>query len=106
MMGSVIVNATMSIDGFVADENDGIDELFGWYSNGDKVIKTASEEVTFSLAPPDAKYMQDLQASVGALVVGRRLFDITDGWSGRHPLDVPVVVVTHSEPTEWIERFP
>lgn len=24
--------------------------------------------------------------------------DVTDGWDGRHPLDVPVVVVTHGVP--------
>ena len=37
----------------------------------------------------------------GALVVGRHLFDITSGWDGSHPLDLPVVVVTHSVPDGW-----
>jgi dihydrofolate reductase len=39
--------------------------------------------------------------SIGAVVSGRRMFDITGGWSGRHPLGVPVVVVTHSVPDGW-----
>ena len=37
----------------------------------------------------------------GALVVGRKLFDFTDGWDGNHPLGKPVVVLTHSVPDGW-----
>ena len=105
-MSTVVVNATMSVDGFVADEQDGITELFGWYGNGDTVMKTAREDLSFSLSPEDALFLEEFHGKLGALVVGRRLFDITDGWSGLHPLDVPVVVVTHSVPDEWIERYP
>jgi dihydrofolate reductase len=32
---------------------------------------------------------------------GPPLFDMTNGWGGRHPMDVPVVVVTHSVPEGW-----
>ncbi len=105
-MSNVVVNATMSIDGFVADEQDGIRELFGWYGNGDVVVATAREDMSFSLSPEDAGFLEEFHGRLGALVVGRRLFDITDGWSGLHPLGVPVVVVTHSVPEDWIERFP
>ncbi len=38
--------------------------------------------------------------SVGALVSGRRLFDITDGWGDQHPVGAPVVVVTHQPPDD------
>jgi dihydrofolate reductase len=31
---------------------------------------------------------------------------VTDGWQGRHTLDVPVVVVTHRVPTDWVEAHP
>ena len=37
-------------------------------------------------------------------VCGRRLFDLTHGWSGRHPVGVPVFVVTHAEPEDWPHR--
>jgi dihydrofolate reductase len=40
---------------------------------------------------------------LGALVCGRTLFDVAEGWQGRHTLDVPVVVVTHHPPTDWID---
>ena len=39
-------------------------------------------------------------------VVGRRLFDLTDGWGGRHPFDKPIVVVTHSVPQHWVAAHP
>ncbi len=78
-MSNVVVNATMSVDGFVADEQDGINELFGWYGNGDIVLETAREDLSFSLSPEDAAFVKEFHGRLGALVVGRRLFDITDG---------------------------
>jgi len=38
---------------------------------------------------------------VGAVVAGRRMFDIAQGWGGRHPLNAPVFVVSHSIPEGW-----
>jgi dihydrofolate reductase len=40
------------------------------------------------------------------LVCGRALFDVAGGWGGRHTLDVPVVVVTHRPPADWIAAHP
>ena len=37
----------------------------------------------------------------GAIVSGRRLFDVAGAWGGKHPMGVVVVVVTHSIPREW-----
>jgi dihydrofolate reductase len=48
-----------------------------------------------------ARYWTEWTARVGSLVVGRTLFDFTNGWGGRHPLGVPVVVVTHTPPQDW-----
>ncbi len=39
-------------------------------------------------------------------MVGRRTFDVTDGWDGLRPLGVPVVVLTHRPPHPWIEAQP
>jgi dihydrofolate reductase len=105
-MSTVVVSATMSIDGFVADEQDGVSELFGWYGNGDVVMQTAREDMSFSVSPEDAAFLNEFLPTLGALVCGRRVFDITNGWSGLHPLGVPVVVVTHSVPDEWVARYP
>jgi dihydrofolate reductase len=48
----------------------------------------------------------ELTKDVGALVAGRRLFDIADGWNDSHPAGAPVVVVTHSPPADAGERWP
>jgi dihydrofolate reductase len=44
-----------------------------------------------------------MSKGIGALVAGRRLFDVAHGWNGVHPTGVPVFVVTHRVPTakEW-----
>jgi dihydrofolate reductase len=42
----------------------------------------------------------ELTTGLGALVVGRKTFDLTKGWGGVHPLGVPVVVLTHRMPAD------
>ncbi|MEU1245658.1 dihydrofolate reductase family protein [Micromonospora arida] len=67
----------------------------------DRETPTADPELTFRTSATSARHLRALTERTGALVVGRRLFDITSGWGGRHPLDVPVVVVTHRVPEGW-----
>jgi dihydrofolate reductase len=100
-MSKVIANMSMSLDGFIADPVDGIDQLFGWMGNGDVEVPTAVEWATFRMSPASAEYMRKALDGVGALIAGRHLFDITQGWGGTHPLGVPVFVVTHQAPTDW-----
>ncbi|MBO2448987.1 dihydrofolate reductase family protein [Actinomadura barringtoniae] len=101
-MSKVIANMSMSLDGFIADPADGIDRLFGWMGSGDVEVPTAVEWATFRMSPASAEYMRTSMESVGALITGRHLFDITQGWGGTHPLGVPIVVVTHREaPADW-----
>jgi dihydrofolate reductase len=41
-------------------------------------------------------------AESGAYIFGRRTYDITNGWGGRHPVNgAPVFVLTHDPPTEY-----
>lgn len=100
-MGKVVTSASMSLDGFVAYPNDDPGPLFDWYEAGDVEVVTASEPASFHLTPTSAEYWRDFVGQVGCLVVGRHLFDITDGWSGVHPLGVPFVVLTHEVPRDW-----
>lgn len=99
-MSKVIANMSMSLDGFIADPDDQIDELFGWMGNGAVEVPTATEW-SFQLSQASADYLRASMAGVGALVTGRHLFDITHGWGGTHPVGVPVVVVTHEPPADW-----
>lgn len=107
-MGKVVSSASMSLDGYIAKDDNTIGRLFDWLQNGDVEIptRTGSGDMTFRLGRRSAAYWRDWTSALGALVCGRTLFDVTDGWAGRHNFDVPVVVVTHSVPTRWVEAHP
>lgn len=104
-MSKVLSHMTMSLDGFIADPQDGIEELFGWYGAGDVSLPTANEDIAFSVDESSAELLRGMLGNTGALVSGRRLFDITDGWGDNHPVGAPVVVVTHRAP-EDADRWP
>jgi dihydrofolate reductase len=100
-MAKVIADITMSLDGYVAppgaDTADGVadvDELQAWVMDQD---------------PVDTETLERATAATGAVVMGRRLFDIVDApdvWTkdmayGAQPAGtVPFFVVTHSPPTD------
>ena len=101
MTQKVVASASMSLDGYIALPDDTIGPLFDWYEAGDVAVPNAGDLPDFHLTPVSAARWRAWTASLGALVVGRGLFDITDGWRGVHPIGVPVVVVTHRAPTDW-----
>ncbi len=106
-MTKVLTHMCMSLDGFVAQLDDDPAELFGWYWTGGVVVPSAQETMTFSVDAASAPMLQELTSGCGAIVVGRRLFDLTDGWGDNHPAGAPVVVVTHrAPPGDAAERFP
>ena len=106
-VSKVVTGASVSLDGFIAGPNEtGFEHLFVWYNAGDIEFPSALPSVEFKLTAPDHRYLKRYVESVGALVVGRRLFDITDGWSGTHPFNLPVVVVTHTVPQDWVRAHP
>jgi dihydrofolate reductase len=99
-MGIVGAGFSMSLDGFIARPDGSVDPLFAWYSQGDtEVVYPGGMVVKVSAA--SAAFIRDVHFSAGAIVTGRKLFDITRGWGGRHPADVPVFVVTHEMPRDW-----
>jgi dihydrofolate reductase len=94
---------SMSLDGYVADANDGVAEVFGWYFSGDVEIPMPStgSDMTFHVSAPSADYLKGLMAETGAFLTGRRTFERADGWGGKHPWDVPAFVATHHVPDGW-----
>lgn len=108
-MGKVTSGLTMSLDGFIAGPNDGPEHplgeggmrLFDWYWSGDTEYVVPSGGMTFQVSAQSAEMLREVFSSIGAIVTGRRTFDITNGWGGRHPLDVPVFVLTHDPPEGW-----
>ncbi len=106
-MTKVMTHMCMSLDGFVAQPDDNPAELFDWYWNGDVVVPSAQETMSFSVDSASAPMLQELTSGCGAIVAGRRLFDQTDGWGDNHPAGAPVVVVTHRPPpADAAARFP
>src|SRR4029450_712028 len=99
-MGQVVANASMSLDGYVAKQDNTIGRLFDWLQNGDVALPTPAGDFALPLTAASAEHWRRWTSSLGALVCGRTLFDVAEGWQGRHTLDVPVVVVTHQVPTE------
>jgi dihydrofolate reductase len=99
----VVALMSMSLDGYVADENDGVAEVFDWYFSGEVEVPTASatSDMTFRVSPPSAEHLTGLVAEIGAMLTGRRTFDVADGWGGQHPWDVPAFIVTHHVPEGW-----
>jgi dihydrofolate reductase len=102
-MSTVIAIMSMSLDGYVADKHDGVAEVFDWYFSGDVEVPTASgtSDMTFRVSPPSADHLKSLVADVGAMLTGRRTFEVAGGWDGQHPWDVPAFVVTHDVPEGW-----
>jgi dihydrofolate reductase len=105
-MGTVQAQAIMSLDGYVAKQDNTIGRLFDWLQNGEVAIPTPAGDFTVHLTPPSSEHWRRWVSSLGALVCGRTLFDVAGGWRGRHTLDVPVVVVTHRVPTDWADAHP
>ncbi|MFC6019193.1 dihydrofolate reductase family protein [Plantactinospora solaniradicis] len=101
-MSKVYTAASMSLDGFIADSSGGgFEHLFRWHGNGDVEVATAQPDRKLRLSAASAAHLREQLDNTGALVVGRRLFDMTGGWGGNHPFGVPVVVVTHRAPEGW-----
>jgi dihydrofolate reductase len=105
-MGKVLTHMTMSLDGYIADPHDQPGELFDWYGAGDVSVPSSKPNLTFKVDEASAEVLSELTERVGALVAGRRLFDIANGWNDAHPAGMPVVVVTHSPPEDAAERWP
>ena len=104
-MGKVVMYSSVSVDGFVADENDQPGPLFDWLSGGD-VALDESGAVTVSQTSYD--YIRPYWDQIGVTVCGRHVFDMTNGWDGQPPGGIDhVVVVTHrSRPDDWYPDAP
>jgi dihydrofolate reductase len=104
-MDAVISHMTMSLDGFVANLDDDPQEIFEWYSIGPVTVPSDNPDVELTVDADSARVLNGIVEATGALIAGRHLFDITNGWDDRHPIGAPVVVVTH-EPPEDADRWP
>lgn len=105
-MGDVVVGMSVSVDGFVAGPNDGPgnplgdggDRLFAWWTAGSERVGPDDR-----FRPPAAsREVVRRMFDCGAVIAGRRTFDIAQGWGGRHPAGCPFFVLTHRVPDRWV----
>jgi dihydrofolate reductase len=111
-MGKVTTGFSMSLDGFVAGPNDspenslgdGGDRLFKWYFTDDTEIEVPSGDGVIKMSREGGEMVKKASEAAGVLVTARRTFDIAHAWGGRHPMDIPMVVLTHRIPQEWVKE--
>jgi dihydrofolate reductase len=101
-MGSIVLDMSMSLDGFIAGPDDGPanglgtdgHRLHAWLAEGDGIDP-------LSYRPDDASAVVfDEMMATGAVLVGRRTFDIAGHWDGDHHNGVPIFVPTHRPPDD------
>jgi dihydrofolate reductase len=107
-MAKVFFDITTSLDGFIAGPNDGPEHPLG--EGGEKL-----HEWVYGLASwrgphgleggetgRDSDVLDESVARTGAVILGRRMFDLAKGWGEKPPFHVPVYVLTHEakEPLE------
>jgi dihydrofolate reductase len=109
-MSKVIVELSMSLDGFVAGPNDsperplgeGGERLFQWYASGDTALPLPGTAMVFQVSRASAELLREERDTFGAMVVGRRTFDIAKAWGGHPPGGGACFVVTHIVPQAWV----
>jgi dihydrofolate reductase len=101
MAKTIMGVAAVSLDGFIADDNDAVGPLFDWLGNGDVTWAFEGTDQEFQTTQASADFMRSIYRDVAAEVIGRRLFDLTNGWEGKPAAGEHVFVVTHQPPRDW-----
>lgn len=105
-MSKVLTALSISLDGFIAGPEDGPGlplgrggtRLFDWFSDGDTPSRFYP---SFRLSAVSARVFDDTADAAGAVITGRRTYDISNAWGGQGPLPgVPLFVLTHLMPAE------
>lgn len=99
-MGNVVMYASVSLDGFIADASDQPGPLFDWLVSGDVSL---DETAGLQVSQASYDYIRPYWDQIGVTIVGRHVFDLTDGWDGTPPggVDHVVVVTRRGRPEGW-----
>ena len=104
-MGKVVIYASVSVDGFIADDTDQPGPLFDWLMSGDVPL---DESGVLKVSRASYDYTRPYWDQIGVTVAGRGVFDMTDGWDGTPPSGIDhMVIVTHRPaPEGWNPEAP
>ncbi len=99
-MAKIIAGITMSVDGYITGPNDGPgkglgddgERLHHWVFGGPW---TYENEPRGEPTGEDAEYLDAMTARVGAIIIGRHMYEAAEHWGDKNPFGVPVFVVTH-----------
>ncbi|WP_427135164.1 dihydrofolate reductase family protein [Pseudarthrobacter sp. S9] len=99
-MARIVLYMSMSLDGFISGPDDDLDQPLGrdgqrlhhWLRDGG--VDPESHRPSLE---PSATVFDEMMAT-GAVIAGRRTFDLARGWNGDHHDGVPVFVPTHAAP--------
>jgi dihydrofolate reductase len=110
-MTTITTAHSMSLDGFIAGAGEsedmhasdpmrrhgtGGDRLFDWLTAGDTPSRV---NPSFKMSAASAKFFDEGVAACGAVVTGRRTYDVSGAWGGRGPMPgLPLFVITHRPP--------
>ena len=105
-MAKVVVDLSLSLDGFIAGPNDGPgnplgdggNRLFDWWTAGTERVGPDDR-----FRPPARSRAVAREAfDCGAIIVGRRWFEIANGWGGHHPAGAPFFLLSHDPPDQHV----
>jgi dihydrofolate reductase len=99
-MAKIIAAITMSVDGYITGPNDGPGKGLGdggerlhyWVFGGPW---TYENEPQGEPVGEEAEYLDAMTARVGAIIIGRNMYEAAEHWGDKNPFGMPVFVVTH-----------
>ena len=99
-MAKILAAITTSVDGYITGPNDGPGKGLGeggerlhyWVFGGPWSYEN---EPRGEAVGEDAEYLNEGTARVGAIVIGRNMYEASGGWGDKNPWGVPAFVVTH-----------
>lgn len=93
VLGIVLLDISVSLDGFVARPDDDVERLHRW-----ALVDAFTPTMRFS----DELIEVIEEADAGAVIAGRRTFDLASGWAGKPAMDVPYVILSHRPAPEEV----
>jgi dihydrofolate reductase len=97
-MTKITAAHSMSLDGFIAGPGEGAATagLHDWLTAGDTPSRV---NPAFKMARPNAEFFDAGVSRCGAVMAGRRTYDVSEAWGGRGPMQgLPLFIVTHRVP--------
>src|SRR5260370_10937813 len=97
-MTKITAAHSMSLDGFITGPDGGAAAagLHDWLTAGDTPSRV---NPAFTMARPNAEFFDEGLSRCGAVLSGRRTYDVSEAWGGRGPIPgLPRFVVTHQMP--------